>query len=778
MYIWIPEAKLGTIWQPVANDQSYYQSPTCTIVMAKMKKIKDVTKVNWQIVREACRETASNNGVWDMYRGFGQINVDDAIQYIEDNYLTADAKNYLTDKYNQRAGSNPILDRTDFHDNSPLPKRLIPNIYWDDDNNTYSFDVPDGGSIQIGQEPFDYYTNLEGAQIVDGDIVSSVGASGRRTAICLTDATNDAKSMAVLGMVTVATIGNNTVGRITKNGGKVRGLNTNAYNEGDVLWVNPASKGKWTATEPAAGNNKIKIGIVTVKHATQGVVELQLQVIPKLDNLSNVDGTDTAISDTDVILKKDTVWKSVTWANVKTLLGGVFQTILTFSTDIEADKASTTKISAIKTFYDWAVGLFSKKPISLTYSDLYSLTQTSGLTVGQRYIINDYQTVYNIPNAFDENSDPVVNTGQIEPLLVTALSTSKLMNIAYSTLFPQDIIYYDIESNQTMVEGCTKGYIYRRIDTLKNNDIGFDYRNAKFRRWQMDVTTTDTDGAQSDYTKGNVVKKTGTNEVYIKLNDIEAVEFTDTASWKRFEFDNLSYIIPQEGDWYLINDAFQVIIQNSGMYFDFYMFSTAPTTSGVQSSYNNIFKNKFDGNNSSIITASNTVFFGNNFNSNTIGNNFNSNTIGNDFYSNTIGNGFNNNTIGNGFSSNTIGNGFSSNTIGNDFSSNTIGNDFNSNTIGNNFYSNTIGNGFNNNTIGNGFSSNTIGNGFYSNTIGNGFSSNTIGNNFNNNGGLDFTSATYVYQQYNKELFTNSENEQYLKYYDGDNVLQIVLANA
>jgi len=34
------------------------------------------------------------------------------------------------------------------------------------------------------------------------------------------------------------------------------------------------------------------------------------------------------------------------------------QDALTFSTDIETDKASTTKISAIKTFYDWAVGKF------------------------------------------------------------------------------------------------------------------------------------------------------------------------------------------------------------------------------------------------------------------------------------------------------------------------------------------------------------------------------------------------------------------------------------
>jgi len=43
------------------------------------------------------------------------------------------------------------------------------------------------------------------------------------------------------------------------------------------------------------------------------------------------------------------------------------QDALTFSTNIEADKASTTKISAIKTFYDWAVGKFidsAKKVIS------------------------------------------------------------------------------------------------------------------------------------------------------------------------------------------------------------------------------------------------------------------------------------------------------------------------------------------------------------------------------------------------------------------------------
>ena len=39
------------------------------------------------------------------------------------------------------------------------------------------------------------------------------------------------------------------------------------------------------------------------------------------------------------------------------------QNTLTFSTDIEADKASTTKVSAIKTFYDWVVSVFQTKTL-------------------------------------------------------------------------------------------------------------------------------------------------------------------------------------------------------------------------------------------------------------------------------------------------------------------------------------------------------------------------------------------------------------------------------
>jgi hypothetical protein len=69
-----------------------------------------------------------------------------------------------------------------------------------------------------------------------------------------------------------------------------------------------------------------------------------------LDNVSGSNTGDQASSDFDVKDLTDSTGLRAAW-NAK-------QDALTFSTDIETDKLSTTKVSAIKTFYDWAVGKF------------------------------------------------------------------------------------------------------------------------------------------------------------------------------------------------------------------------------------------------------------------------------------------------------------------------------------------------------------------------------------------------------------------------------------
>ncbi len=203
-------------------------------------------------------------------------------------------------------------------------------LFWDDVNQTYAYKLADGGTIQINQEPFDLYTNLEGTGIVEMDMVSVCGASGNRTAICLTDATDNTKSRNCIGMVTVLSIGNNNVGRITKNGGKVRGLNTNisGWVEGDTLWVDPLNKGKLTNIEPAAGYNKIMVGILSVKHSTNGVIELAINVIPKLSSLSDVDGVASEVLDTDSVLIKQAssgLFKTSLFSTLKTFFSTIFR---------------------------------------------------------------------------------------------------------------------------------------------------------------------------------------------------------------------------------------------------------------------------------------------------------------------------------------------------------------------------------------------------------------------------------------------------------------------
>ena len=418
--------------------------------------------------------------------------------------------------------------------------------------------------------------------------------------------------------------------------------------------------------------------------------------------------------------------------------------------------------TAVSDFFDNApitaedvdVKIGAAMQISLTYSELYALKQANNLVPGQSYLITDYQTVHTIPNTTD------VNTGQIEPLLVMALTNNKLSAECYSTLFPQDIIYYDIENNQAMVPGCTKGLIYRRIDTLQKNDIPFDYRNVKFRRWQISVTTEHADGNSDSFAKGSVVKKTGTNQIYIKLCDAAGL-FSDTSFWRPFEWNNLQYVSLTETEWYIANDVFQVIIPTNLLYNDYYMFSTEPTVTGIQSSYANIHNNKIGGTTLDILVNYNSVIFGANFNSNSIGANFNSNSIGANFNSNSIGANFNNNSIGANFNSNSIGANFKYNSIGANFKYNSIGANFNNNSIGANFNSNSIGAYFTSNSIGANFNYNKIEDGFNSD--------------YN---GVDFTIATYVYLQYNKTLFKNSLGEKKLSYYNDSNVLVVVNANS
>lgn len=429
-------------------------------------------------------------------------------------------------------------------------------------------------------------------------------------------------------------------------------------------------------------------------------------------------------------------------------------------------------------------------PYSVLYSDIVTLKSTSSLVVGRSYLITDYRTIHVIPNTSD------LNTGSIEQIIVTATAINKLDCIALSTAYPQDLLYYSLENNNAVINGATKGYIYRRIDTVQNNDLPFDFRAVKFRRWQISVSTQDATGAVGNYTRGAVVKKTSTTEVYIKLNNQTAVLFSNTGGWALFPFDNLSYCSPTNSNWEINQVLPTVTVPCSSLYDDYNMWSdvnnynsSVNNSIGTPKQYGAIL-------NDDLLKNTNTIIFSPNFSGNTIGYGFYNNSINSVFLYNTIDGAFINNAVGvfynnkisfnfegncicsnggSGFLGNIINTGFKYNIIGDYFIENKIGSDFSSNTVGFGFYENTIRGHCTNNTVNSNFSVNTIESYFHDCIVKNHFVFNVINNYVET---IDFTNATHVYENYSCTIGKNSSFALFLSYINGSNVQQIVSATA
>lgn len=439
---------------------------------------------------------------------------------------------------------------------------------------------------------------------------------------------------------------------------------------------------------------------------------------------------------------------------------------------------------AVKTYVDAHSGGASYVPaISVTYSALASLIAAGSLVQGQKYLINDYRTVHQIPNTTD------INTGDLEPLIVTAATSNTLSPVAISTTFPKDIIWYNFEQDSTKVTGSTKGFIYRRIDTVQNNDIPFDFRNVKFRRWQINVTTQDATGAVGFYLRGKIVKKTGTNELYIKLNNESGVLFADNSSWQQlYGFSNLEYISPTNGNWILGSYNLTIYIPCSSLYQDYKMWSN-------DLYYSDATNNFLQKPSQNILIKTNNVITAGGFKNNTIDKDFYNNTISSNFFSNKISELFCNNLVSFNFWYNTILLNFENNFINNLFQNNIINCSFVSNIIGAGFsfnsfignflfINNSFGTNFNNNIATCPFDNNIIGSEFKQNSINGVFSFNTILNNFQCNSvigkiyNISFTNSTHIYNLYSCNLGLNSSSIPYLTYINASNIQQIVPATS
>lgn len=185
---------------------------------------------------------------------------------------------------------------------------------WDANHDTLTFGLPDGGSIQVGKENFDYYRNLESVNIVAGDILSYCVTPGNAKGCKLTDVTNKNLSYSVIGMSTSDTpVPPGEYVRVTKLG-EVHNLDTrydydgNDLFEGVPIFVHPTQPGKWTSIQPSSPNYTVVIGAVNVKNQNVGVIGVKIITIPKIGDLSDFNGTTP--SQFHTIMYDGTQWDS------------------------------------------------------------------------------------------------------------------------------------------------------------------------------------------------------------------------------------------------------------------------------------------------------------------------------------------------------------------------------------------------------------------------------------------------------------------------------------
>ncbi len=467
--------------------------------------------------------------------------------------------------------------------------------------------------------------------------------------------------------------------------------------------------------------------------------------------------------------------------------------------------------------------------IDLIYDDLYTHIFLNTLVPGQKYKITDFRLMW--WSAFTHAQGSVKSSSVIEPLIVTATTTSSLSPVALSCLNQFDLVYYDATASYSKGWGTKttsipdfKGWIYRRIDTKRNVDIAWDWRYITNTCVKYNISSIPVWSSATTYAEYTTTTSSNTfvqlnNKIYYSVSgsgtNLNKNPTGSTAWWRPVS----DYI--EANTYFATNDvvfldfdieffppALVVDTIEQPTFVDTNFTSSGQSTSErtdtflhdvyIQGGFNNVIylpsaSQEANGFNKNIIGANfeyNTIR--NACLGNKIGDRFISNIIGGDFKNNTIDGLFDYNSVHQAFSANTIGYGFRTNTIYTSFLDNLFAPNIESNVITENFQENVIGSTFDDNVIKNGFKGNIVGSRFTSNncmktvehnTFGSLIAGNTFITNFRYNDVMslfsnqNFTGGTHVTGSYNTTCFKNSAGTNKLSYYNSSDILTVVAPN-
>lgn len=245
--------------------------------------------------------TSATNGQVLKYNGTAWVNGTDnagtSINYLDDVgdvTITSAASGDLL-QWNGTAWVNESAPTyIQFDSSVGSPSSTEGKLQWDSDFGTLSFGLEGNNAVQqIGINQFAYCYNAEATTLTKGEAVYIFGGQGSQVSIKRASNSAESTSSKTLGLVAES---------ITAGGsgyvctyGAFQGIDTTAYNEGDILWLG-STGGTLTTTKPTGPNHAVFIGVV-IKDAAGGEIWLRPQNGFELDELHNVSAASPSSGD-------------------------------------------------------------------------------------------------------------------------------------------------------------------------------------------------------------------------------------------------------------------------------------------------------------------------------------------------------------------------------------------------------------------------------------------------------------------------------------------------
>jgi hypothetical protein len=194
-------------------------------------------------------------------------------------------------------------------------------LTWSPDNGTLDLGLS-GGNVNalVGVDQHILVLNPTGTAMTKGQAVVASGSSGTRLSVTFGLGNADSNTAETLGLV-AEPISNNQQGHIITKG-LLRAVDTNAFNEGDILYISSVTRGALTNVRPIAPNHAVRIGYVIKK---AGVADGIIYVDPlngfELGELHDVYTSSVTANDFLVYDSVDGRWENYTAANARTAMG-------------------------------------------------------------------------------------------------------------------------------------------------------------------------------------------------------------------------------------------------------------------------------------------------------------------------------------------------------------------------------------------------------------------------------------------------------------------------